>query len=236
MFRVLFLRRFGLPLPLASSSCRCGRPLDVLGHHRAACSRARVFGSRVLLSSQPLPGYAARRVAGSPSTCSFVTSICQWPEWMVVSRLSWMACPCSGEHNSRWTPPWFLLFELTDDPPPPMCSETARLLTMHDVSRPTRTQNSQALMGELGWSSLRRRQVGAGLWKPSFCQPAVQSQSEVGPWRQAYHHRLCSILACAASRAFALSLLERRPMVGADGDIPTTATVVSDCRYLPVSL
>ena len=39
-FRLLFLRRLWLPLPLHARSCRCGRPLDVLGHHRAACANA----------------------------------------------------------------------------------------------------------------------------------------------------------------------------------------------------
>ena len=34
------------PLPLSSRTCRCGRLLDVYGHHRAACSRAGVLGTR----------------------------------------------------------------------------------------------------------------------------------------------------------------------------------------------
>ena len=34
------------PLPLTSRVCRCGRPLDSCFHHRAACSRAGVLGSR----------------------------------------------------------------------------------------------------------------------------------------------------------------------------------------------
>ena len=38
LFRVLLLRRFRSPLHLCVRSCRCGRLLDVLGHHRAACS------------------------------------------------------------------------------------------------------------------------------------------------------------------------------------------------------
>ena len=46
LFHVLLLRRLWLPLPLASRTCRCGRLLDVLGHHRAACSRAGLLGSR----------------------------------------------------------------------------------------------------------------------------------------------------------------------------------------------
>ena len=34
------------PLPLTVRSCRCGRPLDALGHHRAACARAGVLVRR----------------------------------------------------------------------------------------------------------------------------------------------------------------------------------------------
>ena len=45
-FRVLVMRRLRLPLPLSVRSCRCGRTLDVLGHHRAACSTAGVLGRR----------------------------------------------------------------------------------------------------------------------------------------------------------------------------------------------
>ena len=46
LFRVLLLHRLWLPFPLASRTCRCGQPLDPRGHHRAACSRAGVLGSR----------------------------------------------------------------------------------------------------------------------------------------------------------------------------------------------
>ena len=45
-FRVLLLRRLHLPLPLSIRNCRCARPLDCLGHHRAACAVARVLGRR----------------------------------------------------------------------------------------------------------------------------------------------------------------------------------------------
>ena len=49
LFRVLLLRRLWLALPLSSRTCRCGRPLDVLGHHRAACSSGSLGESGVLL-------------------------------------------------------------------------------------------------------------------------------------------------------------------------------------------
>ena len=38
--------RLRLPLPLSLRSCRCGRPLDALGHHRAACENAGVLERR----------------------------------------------------------------------------------------------------------------------------------------------------------------------------------------------
>ena len=34
------------PLPFSRRNCRCGRPLDAIGHHRAACSRAGILGRR----------------------------------------------------------------------------------------------------------------------------------------------------------------------------------------------
>ena len=55
-----------------------------------------------------------------------------------------------------------------------------------------------------------------------------------GRVRHAYHHRWSSILACAAARAFALSLLEKRPALGCDGDTPFPSEVVGACRHLPL--
>ena len=45
-FRLLLLRRLRLPLPITARRCRCGRPLDSSGHHRAACARVGVLGRR----------------------------------------------------------------------------------------------------------------------------------------------------------------------------------------------
>ena len=46
VFRVILLRRLHLPLPLTVRNCRCGQPLDICGHHRAACARAGVLAGR----------------------------------------------------------------------------------------------------------------------------------------------------------------------------------------------
>ena len=45
-----------MPLPLTTHSCRCGRLLDSLGHHRSACPVAGVLGRRGF----PLENAAAR--------------------------------------------------------------------------------------------------------------------------------------------------------------------------------
>ena len=45
-FRLLLCRRLHLPLPLSMRTCRCGRQLDMFGHHRAACAMAGVLGRR----------------------------------------------------------------------------------------------------------------------------------------------------------------------------------------------
>ena len=63
LFRVLLLRRLRLPLPLAPARCRCGRPLDAVGDHVAACPRSGVLRAR----GGPLERAAARvcREAGA---------------------------------------------------------------------------------------------------------------------------------------------------------------------------
>ncbi len=43
-------------------------------------------------------------------------------------------------------------------------------------------------------------------------------------------HRWGSLLACTAARAFALSLLEQRGGLGADGDAPRTHEVLADAH------
>ena len=46
--RTLLLRRLRQPLDLDESTCKCGRHLDKLGDHRAACSTAGVLQTRAV--------------------------------------------------------------------------------------------------------------------------------------------------------------------------------------------
>ena len=56
LFRILLLRRLRLHLPLSARSCRCRRPVDPLGDHRAACAQSGVLRAR----GGPLERAAAR--------------------------------------------------------------------------------------------------------------------------------------------------------------------------------
>ena len=44
-----------------------------------------------------------------------------------------------------------------------------------------------------------------------------------------------SLLACSSARAFALSLLDRRVVVGVDGDTRSSSDVVGDIRHVLLS-
>ena len=105
-FRLLFLRRLRLPLPLYARCCRCGRPLDVLGHHRAACANAG-FGSS--WSKRMLrPESAGNREGVSERNWRCVT----WT-WVPMSSLmgdAWESsstdCHLGVDLIWQWTPPW----------------------------------------------------------------------------------------------------------------------------------
>ena len=63
-FRVLLLERLRLPLPLTEAVCEgCGRSLDLLGRHRAACTRS----GRIKRRGMPIERTLARvcREAGA---------------------------------------------------------------------------------------------------------------------------------------------------------------------------
>ena len=54
--------------------------------------------------------------------------------------------------------------------------------------------------------------------------------------RTSWRLRWCGLLTCAAARAFAASLLERRPAEGADGEAPSVEEVLNDCRFVGLEL
>ena len=74
LFRVLLQRRLALPLPLSNRTCRCGRPLDAFGHHRAACARCGVLGSRGF-ALESAAGRVCREAGARVATNQFVRDL-----------------------------------------------------------------------------------------------------------------------------------------------------------------
>ena len=73
-YRVLLLRRLRLPLPFTVRTCRCGRPLDVFGHHRAACSTVGVLGRRGFAAENAIAQICREGGPGCPRTLCSETS------------------------------------------------------------------------------------------------------------------------------------------------------------------
>ena len=58
-------------------------------------------------------------------------------------------------------------------------------------------------------------------------EPPLLRRGAVAAWRR----RWVGLLACAAARAFAASLLDLPEALGADGEAPSTTAVLEDARY-----
>ena len=67
LFRVLLLRRLQFPLPMTVRNCRCGLPVDLRGHHRAACARAGVLEKRGF-SLESVTARICREAGGTVAT------------------------------------------------------------------------------------------------------------------------------------------------------------------------
>ena len=242
LFRMLLLRRLWLPLPLTSRTCRCGRLLDVHGHHRAACSRAGVLGGRGF-SVESAAARVCREAGARVSTNVFVRDL---------------DLPVLGHDGRRFEVvadglPLFggaqLAIDTTlvslirgDGQPRFLCAAHDGAALVQARRRKQRTYPEfggegrarlVVLAAEVGarWSEEARAFVSQLAKAKARSVPRVLA----GRARQAWQHRWASLLACASARAFALSLLDRRPVVGSDGDVFCTSAVITDCRNLLAS-
>ena len=109
-FRLLLCRRLRLPIPLCSRTCRCGCPLDILGHHRAACAEAGVLGEEGSCWSVQQPKSVARQGLGCPLTCLFATSTWRSTTGLMGAGLRWSptASHCGKARSWPWTLQWCL--------------------------------------------------------------------------------------------------------------------------------
>ena len=93
LFRILLLRRFRLHLPLSARCCRCRRPRDLLGDHRARsmCSIRSLTSPRRPCGKGSSTNIVALRISTSTPCLGSTT---------VASRRSRMGCQCGGKPAS----------------------------------------------------------------------------------------------------------------------------------------
>ena len=226
LFRVLLLRRLRLPLPLSIRNCRCGRPLDSRGHHRAACARAGVLGRRGF----PVESAVARicREGGARVTTNVMVRDMTWRFQILEMRDGWRSgCHCS-RHDLNF------LFALRGTARPGTDTDGAALT----AARRRKERTYPELVGPRGRARLvvLAGEVG-GRWSAetmSFLSQLAKAKTRHEPHilrqrvQQAWRSRWQAILSCAAAKVFARSLLEMRAAVGADGDTPASHDVLRD--------
>ena len=115
LFWVLLLRRLWLPLPPSSRNCRCGRLLDVFGHHRAACAEAGVLGRRGF-ALESAAARVCREAGARVGTDILVRDLDLVPQGRPDSRRLEVVAdglPLFTEHNWPLTPHWCLRWDAT---------------------------------------------------------------------------------------------------------------------------
>ena len=198
IFRVPFLRRLSLPLPLSSHSCRCGRPLDCLGHHRASCALASSAAARVCREAKVSTNVFLRDLD--------LVGICvqdQPHRGDSGGTAHFSRCSTGHRHHSC---------DLTDGVERLM-EQLWRLL---DAARNVLIQSWLVTVNVPSWLCLLG--VGGRFSEEThtFVRFLARVKTRSIPEtlrtraRKSWMFRWGSLLACAAARAFASSLLDRR--------------------------
>ena len=241
LFRVLLLRRLRLPLPPTVHLCRCGRHQDSFGHHRAACAQegwlarrgfaveiaaakvCREAGARVssnimvrdLDLPAPQQAFDGRRlevvaeglpIFGSMQLAIDTTLVCALHR-NGTARRGAAARDGVALHAAR----------------------RRKERTYPELVGPHSRARLVVLAGEVGgrWSAETAMFLRLIAKAKARTEPPVLRLTAELAWRA----RWGSILACAAARALAWSLLGLRGGPGANGDIPETHDVIRECGH-----
>ena len=239
--RVLLLRRLRMPLPITERQCRCRRFLDPLGDHRAACSIAGVLGPR----GHALERATARMCREAGARVSTNVALRDMNLDVLVAddrRIEVVANGLPFWHGAQVAVDTTLISPLTRgglphpqaDSEPGICLERARRRKI-ERTYPELLAARRCRLLVLGL------EVG-GRWSPEavdFLRRLARAKARSSPtWlrqslAQAYANRWSALLAAAAQRAFAASLLHF-PLSGSanvDGCAPSPSDVLSDARW-----
>ena len=240
VLRVLFLRRMRLPLPLTARACRCGRPLDALGHHRSACAVAGALGRRGF----PLENASARicrEAGGRVRTNVYVQDM----DLGVVNqfdtrRLEVVVDGLPLFQGAQLAVDTTLVCPLTSEGAPKPRSAVVSGVCLR-AARRRKEMRYPELAGDGGRARLvvLAGEVGGRFSGETasfllfLAAAKVRGVPELlqGRALAAWLSRWGSMLACAAARAFALSLLDRDCSAGVDGPTPSVHEVLGDSRH-----
>ena len=227
LFRVLLLRRLHLPLSPSSRFCRCGRPLDPCGHHRAACARAGVLGRRGF-AVESAAARICREAGARVTTNIFVRDLDLGAPIADARRLEVVAdglpqlattlvstLKSNGEARRRTADFDGAALEV---------ARRQKERTYPELVGPHSRAKLVVLAGEVaGRCSTETLTFLSKLAKAkSRDQPRLLQRRAEQAWRMHW----CAVLSCAAARAFAASLLGLRP-VGSDGSTPFSHEVLT---------
>ena len=239
-FRVLLLRRLRLPLPLSVRTCRCGCLLDVLGHHRAACSRSGVLGRRGFAVESAL-AQICREGGARVSTNVMLRDLdISPPQNSDGRRLEVVAegltlfggcqlaldatlvSPLHGDGTQRRGA------DVTDG----AASGEARkdkARTHPELCRGNGRALLVVIAGEVGgpWSE----ETKSFLWCLASAKAASVTRRLFGSARAAWYRRWSCLLTCSAAKGFASSLVGVRGSPGAGDQVPSVHEVLADARH-----
>ena len=239
-FRVLLLRQLRLSILQVSRTCRCGRLLDPFGHHRAACSRAGVLGRRGFA----LESVGARICRGAGArvwTNVFVRDLnILAPNVHDARRLEIVAegLPLHGGAQLAVDTTLVSAHHCDGTARPGAAHlDGAALVTARrrkeraypELVGPRNRAKLVVLAGEVGG----RRSEETATFLRLLAAARARRESALLRRRveQAWRMRWSGMLACAAARAFAASLLEQRSNVGRDDNPPLISDVLSEFRH-----
>lgn len=240
-FRVLLLRRLRMALPLNVRRCTCRRLLDPLGDHRAACSRCGVLGPR----GAPLEHAAARmcREAGARvSTNMFVRDMNIDTPVTDERRIEVVANGLPLWGGAQLAIDTTLVCPLRADGSARARADRVEGVALHEAQRKKRRRTYRELR-----AARRCRLVVLGIevggrWSPEaidLLRKLVRVRARAAPaylraaTTQAFACRWSGLLAVAAHKAFAASLLAL-PLQGEvciDGDAPAMSDLLTDARW-----
>ena len=227
-------RRLGLSLLLSSRTCRCGRQLDSLGHHRAACSEAGVLGRRGF----PLECAAAQvcREAGARVTTNAFVRDMDLAEYNAFDGRRLEIVAGGLTLGAQLAVDTTMVSPVRRDGTRPGAAEHDGVALTQARRQNGLTQSSWERDGErVSWCS----EVGGRLSEETaqFLHSLAKARSESSPFlfqnrvKAAYIRRWSGILACAAARSLASSMLERRLTPGTGADASSVHEVLRDDRF-----